>query len=111
VFEDFRLQTGAGVGAIGIGGPPSRVGGQIALSGSHLVDSPGNEFAQAHQGPRGHSARVQVVSRRRAKGVPLLQQFLRYTFLQGRVGVVNQGQGGEGGGRVNEVGVDHGHPR
>ena len=99
-----------GGGGIGIGGPPSRVGGQVTFPGSHLVDSPGEEFAQAHEGPRGHGGSVQVVSRRGEEGGPLLEEFLPYPLLQGGVGVVHKGLGGEGGGRVNKVGVDHWHP-
>jgi len=45
VLEGFGLQATAGAGGVGIGGPPGRVGGQIAFSGSHLVDCPGDELA------------------------------------------------------------------
>jgi len=45
VPEGFGLQATAGAGGVGIGRPPGRVGGQITLSGSHLVNSPSNELA------------------------------------------------------------------
>jgi len=49
VFEGLGLQSTAGAGGVGVGRPPGRVGGQITLSGSHLVNPPGDEFAQPHK--------------------------------------------------------------
>jgi len=54
---------------------------------------------------------VQVVPRSWEKGGPLCEEFLPYPLLQGGVGVIDQGLGREVGGRAEEVGVDHGHPR
>jgi len=100
VLEGFRLGAAAGAGGVSVRGPPSWVGGQIALSGSHLVDSPGNELAQAHETPWGHGGSVQVVPQRRKEGGPLLAEFVPNPFLQSVVGVVHQGLGREGrGGR------------
>jgi len=45
VFQVFRLQATPGAGGVGVGGPPSRVGGQVAFPGSHLVDSLRHELA------------------------------------------------------------------
>jgi len=73
------------------------------------VDSPGDELAQPHERSRGHCGSVQVVPRWREEGGPLLAEFTPFPFLQGRVGVVHQGLGREGGGRVDKVVVDHGH--
>ena len=111
MLQGFGFQAATGAGGIGIGGPPSRVGGQVAFPGSHLVDSPGNELAQAHERPRRYGGRVQVVPRSREKGGPLHEEFHPYPLLQGGVGVGHQGLGREGGGRADKVGVDHGHPR
>jgi len=49
VFEGFGLQATAGAGGVGIGGAPGRVGGQVTLTGSHLVNSPGDKLAQSHK--------------------------------------------------------------
>jgi len=84
---------------------------QITFSGSHLVDSPSNEFAQAHKRPRIQRGRIQVVPRGWEKGVPLHSECLSIPLLQGGVSVVHQGLGLEDGGRAHMVGVDHGHPR
>jgi len=111
VLEGFWLQAAAAAGGIGIGGPPGWVGGQVTLSGSHLVDSPGHELAQAHERPRLQCGRVQVVPRGREKGGPLREERLSYPSLQGGVSAVHQGLGWEDGGRARQVGVDHGQPR
>jgi len=87
------------------------VGGQIAFSGSHLVDASGKELAQAHEGSWSESGRVQLVPQGWEKGGPLHEQFLSYPLLQGGIGVVHQGLGPEGGGRAAKVSVDHGHHR
>jgi len=87
------------------------VRGQIAFSGSHLVDSSRNELAQAHEGPRGQSGRVQVVPRGPEKGGPLRVEFLSYPLFQGGIGVVHQGLGRKGRGRADKVRVDHRHSR
>jgi len=84
---------------------------QITFSGSHLVDSPGNELAQAHERLRMQGGRMQVVPRGREKGGPLRAECLSNPPLQGGVSVVHQGLGREDGGRAHKVGVDHGHPR
>jgi len=52
VFEGLRLQTAAGPGGIGLWGPPGGVCRELALPGSHVVDSPCNELAQGHKGAR-----------------------------------------------------------
>jgi len=103
VLEGFRFQAAAGAGGIGVGGPPGQVGGQITLSGSHLVDPPGNELAQAHERPWRHGGGVQVLLRGRVKGGPLREECLSDPFLQGGVGVVHQGLGWEDGCRADEV--------
>ena len=111
MLEGFRFQAVAGVGGIGIGGPPGWVGGQVTFSGSHLVDSPGHELAQAHERPRVQCGRVRVVPRGREKGGPLHEECLSYSLLQGGVGAVHQALGREDGGRAHQVGADHRHPR
>ena len=44
MLEGFRFQAAAEAGGIGVRGPPGRVGGQVALSSSHLIDSPGDQL-------------------------------------------------------------------
>jgi len=112
MLEGFRFQAAAGAGGIRVGGPPGWVGGQVALPGSHLVDSPSNELTQAHERPWVYRGRVQVVPRGWEKGGPLREECLSYPLLQGGVGAVHQGLGREdGGGGAHEVGVDHRHSR
>ena len=74
--ECLWLEAAAGAGGVGVRGPPSRVGGQITLSGSHLMYSPGNELTQAHEGPRRQGGRLQVVLRSWNKGSPLREECL-----------------------------------
>jgi len=38
MFERLGFKTTAGAGGVGIGGPPRRVGGQVAFPGSDLVN-------------------------------------------------------------------------
>jgi len=45
VFERLWFQTAAGVGGIGLWGPPGGVRRHVVFLGSHLVDSPCNELA------------------------------------------------------------------
>ena len=52
MLEGFWFQGTAGAGGIGVGGRPGRVGGQVAISGSHLMDSPSNELLDSHEGSR-----------------------------------------------------------
>ena len=111
MLERFRLQAATGAGGVGIGGPLGRVGGQITISGSHLMDSPGDELAQAHERPWGQGGRVQVVPRGRKQGGPLREECFSNPLLQGGIGVVYQGLGREGGGLADQVRIDHGHPR
>ena len=61
MLEGFRLQTTAGAGGICIRGPPGRVGGLVALPGCYLMDPPGDELAQSHEGQWGQGGRVVVV--------------------------------------------------
>jgi len=110
VLEGFGFQSATGAGGIGVRRPPGRVGGQIAFSGSHLVNSPCNEFAQAHKRPRMQCGGVQIVSRGWEKRGPFHEERLPNPLLQGGVSAVHQGLGREGGGRAHEVRVDHGHP-
>ena len=70
------------------------MGDQITFSGSHLVDSPGNELAQAHEKPRRQRGRLQVVPWGWEKGGPLCEELLSYSFLRGGIGVVHQRRGG-----------------
>jgi len=109
VLEGLGLQATSGAGGVGIGGPPGRVGGQITLSGSHLMNSPGDELAQTHKRSWLQCARVSVVPRGREQGGPLLEEFLPYSLFQGGIGVVHQGLGREDGCGAHEVGVDNGH--
>ena len=69
--EGFGLQAAAGAGGFGVGGPPGRVGGQITLSGSHFVDSSGNELAQAHKRPWLQRGGVEVIPWSQEKRGPL----------------------------------------
>ena len=110
MLEGFWFQAVAAAGSISVEGPPSRVGGQITFSGSHLVDPPSNELAQAHERPRRQGGRVQVVPGKREEGGPLREECLSHSLLEGGIGIVYQGLGREGGGRADKVGVDHGHP-
>ena len=52
VFEVFRLQTTAQGGGICVGGLLGRVGCQITVAGSHLVDPSCDKLAHAPKGPR-----------------------------------------------------------
>ena len=103
VFERFRLKTTAGAGGVGIGGPPSWVGGWVTFPGPHLVDSSCYELAQSHEGPRVQGGEVVVVSWCWEDKGPLLEEGLPDTLFQGGVGVVYQGPGKGGGGRRDEV--------
>jgi len=87
------------------------VGGKVTLPGSHLVDSPGNKLTQAHERPRSQCGRLEVITRGWEKGGGLFLELLSYSFLQGGIGAVHHGLGGEGQGRVDQVGVYHRHPR
>jgi len=111
MLEGFRLQAATGAEGVGVGGAPGRVGGLITFPVSHLLYSPGNELAQAHERARRQRGGVQVVSWGREKGGPLCEEFLSYPHLLGGIGAVHQGLGREDGGRADEVGVDHGHLR
>jgi len=110
VLEGFGLHATAGAGGVGIGGPPGWVGGQVTLTGSHLVHSSGNELAKSHKRPWQQCRKVQVVPWGREKGGPIRKECLSHPLLQGGVGVVHQGLGREGGRGAHKVGVDHGHP-
>jgi len=52
VLERLWFQTTVGAGGIGLRGPPGGVCYQVAFPGSHLVDSPCYELAQAHKGAK-----------------------------------------------------------
>ena len=52
VFERRGFQTAAGAGGVGLWSPPGGVCRQVAFPGSHLVDTPCHELAQAHKGVR-----------------------------------------------------------
>jgi len=45
VFECLRLETTAGAGGVRVGRPPSELGGQLTLPGSHLMNPSGHELA------------------------------------------------------------------
>jgi len=113
VFERLGLETTSGAGGVGIGGPPSWVGGQVAFPGPHLVDSACYDFAQAHEGPRVQGGEVVVIPWCREEVRPLREEGFPDLFLQGGIGVVHQGPRKSGGGQGDKVGVDHwhGHPR
>jgi len=111
VLEGFRLLAATGAGGVGIGGSPGWLGSQITLSGSHLMDSPGDQLAQAHQGPWGQGRKVEVVPWGREQAGPLREECLPYPLLQGGIGGVHQGLGRECEGRADKVTIDHGHPR
>ena len=49
MLERHRFKTAGWAGGIGIRGPPGMVGGQVTFAGSHLVDPPGYEHAQADE--------------------------------------------------------------
>ena len=86
------------------------MGGEITASGSHLLDSPSNKLAQADERPLRQGWRVQVVPGSQEKGGPPGLECPPYPFLQGGVAVVHQGLGPVGGGRTDNVRVDHGYP-
>ena len=91
MFERLRLKTTAGAGAIGFGGPPCQVGGQVAFAGSHLVEPSCSELAQAHKGPWVQGGEVVVVPWRREEAWPLRKKGLLDPRFQGGVSVVHQG--------------------
>jgi len=103
VFERLRLKTTVGVGGVGIGGPPCWVSGEVAFSGSHLVDSSCYEVAQAHKGPRVQGGEVVVISWCWEEAWPLCKEGLPDPLFQGGVGVVHQGPRKGGGGRRDKV--------
>jgi len=110
MFERLRFKTAAGAGAIDIGGPPDRVGGQVAFAGSHLVNPPGYEFAQTHEVSWVQGREVVVIPWCREETGPLCEEGLPNHFLQGGLGVIHQGQRRDCRGQRDAVGIDHGHP-
>ena len=88
MLEGLGLQATAGAGGVDIGGPPSRVGGQVTFPGSHLVNSPGDELAQAHEGPRRQRRGVQVVPRGREEGGAL--SLARFFFFCNHAFIVSR---------------------
>jgi len=52
MFKRLGFQTPVGAGGIVLWGPRGGVCRQVALPGSHLVDSPCHELAQAHKRAR-----------------------------------------------------------
>jgi len=81
VFERLGLKTTAGARGVGIGGPPCWVGGQVAFSGSHLVDPSCNELAQAHKGPLVQGGEVVVIPWCREEAWPLCKEGLPDPFF------------------------------
>ena len=73
------------------------MGGEIAFSGSVLVDSSGNKLAQAHESPWGQGPSVVVAPRSREESGPLCEECLSYPLLQGGIGVIHERQRWEGG--------------
>jgi len=111
VFERLRFKTTAGAGGIGIRGPPGRVGSQVGLAGSRLVDPPCYKLAQAHKGPRVHGGGVVVIPWCREEAWPLRKEGLPDSLFQGGVGVIHQGPRKDGRGWRDEMRIDHGYPR
>ena len=74
MFEDF----GGGSAPWTAGGEvtiePGGVGGQVALTGPHLMYAAGSEFREFHEGVRGQRGGVGVPWGRRCKGGPLAQE-------------------------------------
>ena len=97
--EGFQLQTEVGAGGIGIGGPPGWVGGQVAPPSSHLIDSPGDELAQSHEGPRSQGGSVVLVPWGWEEAGPLVQEGFSHPLLEGGIGIFHQRLRREGGGR------------
>jgi len=50
VFEGLGLQTTAGAGGIGLGGPPGGVRHQVAFPGSHLCIRPATNLPRPIKG-------------------------------------------------------------
>ena len=103
MFERLRFKTAAGAGGIGIGGPPGWVGGQVTFAGSHLVDPPGYEFSQTHEGSWVQGGEVVVIPWCREETGPLREEGLPDPLLEGGVGVIHQGARRDGRGRRDEV--------
>jgi len=103
VLERLGLKTTAEAGGVSIGGPPCRVGGQVAVSGSHLVNPSCNQLAQARKGPRVQRGEVVVIPWCREEAWPFCKEGLPDPFLQGGVGVVHQGPRKGRGGRRDQV--------
>jgi len=91
LFEGFWFQTGVGAGAVGVRVSSGRVGGQVALTGPHLMDSSCHDLVHAHEGPRVHGEEVMVAAWRCKEASPLIAEGSPYSFLEGRVHVVHQG--------------------
>jgi len=89
MFERLGLKTTVGAGGVSIGGPPSGVGGQVTLPGSHLMNPPCHELAQSHEGASVQGGAMVVVSWCWEEKGPLLEEGLSHPFLQGGVGVVH----------------------
>jgi len=103
VIERLRFVTAAVAGGIGIGGPPVWAGGQVTFAGSHLVDPPGYELAQTHEGSWVQGGEVVVIPGCREETGPLHKEGLPDPLLQGGVGVVHQGPRRDGRGQRDEV--------
>jgi len=103
VFEHRRFKSAAGAGGIRIGGPPGWVGGQVTFASSHLVDPPGYELAQAHEGSWVQGGEVVVIPWCREETGPLHEEGIPAPLLQGGVGVIHQGPRRDGRGRQDKV--------
>jgi len=89
VFERLGLKTTEGAGGVGIGGPPSGLGGQVTLLVSHLMNPPFHALAESYEGAWVQGGAMVVVSWCREEKGPLLEEGLSHPFLQGGVGVVH----------------------
>ena len=65
------------------------MGGQVAFTGSHLMDPSGYELIQAHKGSRVQGGRVVVVSWPQERSRPLLEEGFPHPFLQGGIGGIH----------------------
>ena len=81
VFEGLTFQTAAGAGGIGLEGPPGGVRRQVALTGSHLVDSACHELGQTHKGARVNGWGVMISGRGGEQSGLVLNEHLPNPFL------------------------------
>jgi len=92
VLEWFWFSAAPEAGAVGVFIDPGRVGCQVALRRSHLVNSPRHEFPQAHERVWGGGGGVLIVWRGR---VTVMEKHIPSAASEGVIGAFHDLVGGE----------------